>query len=133
MSNKQKKSNIEKVRDIKPKKRKQYEYSTKYIFKRYKFKERGERHPKLITDTITQNGVEKHVFMGLTESEYSGHHKNIEIKNPNTNNSNKKQVRSYLRKEQRIDNINNFSEIKNYYLHKEDEAKVDDYVNKKKK
>lgn len=120
--------NVEKIKSI-PQTKNQNQYSKKYYFKRYKKKEQGAKHPKLITNTIVENGIRKHVFMGFTESEYSGHHKNIGINNPKTNDTRP----AFLRKEQRKDKITNFEDLNNYQLHIEDELKVDSYLNKKKK
>lgn len=129
---KKRKSNVEKIRSTPCKKKqatKKPEYSTKYFFKRYKKKEQGVKHPKLITATIVENGTRKHIFMGFTESETTGHHKNIEITNPKTNDKRP----AFLRAEQRKDKVTNFEPLKNYKLHKKDEFKVDLYLHKKKK
>lgn len=135
---KKRKSNVEKIKSIQKKKQatKKPAYSTKYFFKRYKKFEKGKRHPKLITATIVENGAKKHVFMGLTESSLAGHHKNIEISNPEITNSKQKTNKrnsSFLRKEQRVDYVSNFEPLNNYFLHKKDEFKVDLYLHKKKK
>ncbi len=126
-----KKSNIEKIRSIQKKKQasKKPEYSTKYFFKRYKKKEQGVKHPKLIINTIIENGTKKHIFMGFTESPTKGkkRRKNIQITNPKP----KDARNAYLRKELRKDKTVNFEPLSNYHLHKEDEIKVDEFLNKK--
>ena len=101
-----------------------------YKFRRYKKIEGGKkkraRHPKLIVD-IKDN---EYGFMGLTESEKRGHHKNIKIKNPEKN----KFGYSYIRNELRYDDKKHFSSpLKDYRLHNEDYEKINIAVNKHKK
>jgi len=101
-----------------------------FTFRKYDKIEGGKRkrakHPKLIVDKKGN----KFGFMGLTESPKRGHHKNIEINNPQKNKSGK----SYIRNELRYDDKKHFSEqLKNYKLHNEDYVKIIDKVNKHKK
>ena len=72
-------------------------------FRRYKQKEgiqtNKKRHPKL----IMAKSNDKYEFIGLTEAEKRGHHKNVPLKkNPERNNNNQ----SYLRNELREPPIN---------------------------
>jgi len=101
-----------------------------FTFRKYDKIEGGKRkrakHPKLIVDKKGN----KFGFMGLTESPKRGHHKNIEINNPQKNKSGK----SYIRNELRYDDKKHFSEpLKNYKLHNENYVKIIDKVNKHKK
>ena len=99
-----------------------------FKFRRYKKVEGGKskkaRHPKLIVEQ-EENTVG---FMGLTESEKRGHHKNIELdKNPEQGNTNK----AYIRKEVRYADLGEFGEIlQNYNLSESDKAKVIKYLEK---
>lgn len=99
-----------------------------FKFRRYKKVEGGKgkkaRHPKLIVEQEA-NTVG---FMGLTESDKRGHHKNIELdKNPEQGNTNK----AYLRKEVRYADLGEFGEIlQNYNLSESDKAKVIKYLEK---
>ncbi len=70
-------------------------------------------------------------FMGLTEAQKKGHHRNIPLsQNPKKNDKRP----AYLRKEVRYDNKNNFGAIlDNYNLSKKDKKYIIDYVNKHKK
>lgn len=98
-----------------------------FTFRRYKKKESGKRHPKLIvSDTGSNFG-----FMGLTESERKGHHRNIPLsRNPKKNDKRP----AYLRKEIRFDNKDNFSEIlDNYNLSVKDKKYIIEFVKTHKK
>lgn len=85
------------------------------------------KHPKLIVDDINN----KYGFMGLTESEKRGHHKNIPLKkNPQKG----KKEKSYLRDELRYDDKKYFGEIlSDYNLSDEDIQTVMKYLERKKK
>ena len=101
-----------------------------FTFRRYNKIEGGKRkrakHPKLIVDIQG----DKYGFIGLTESAKRGHHKNIEIKNPQKN----KNAKSYIRKELRYDDKNNSSKLlQDYKLHDEDYIKIINIVNKHKR
>lgn len=129
------KSNIEKIRDVKPKrakrktKKENAPFKSKYHFRRYKIYENGKRHPKLIVGEIVECGKEKYEFMGLTESKKSGTHTNIPIENPKEKDIRKANIRKELRKDKKT----NFSGVlQNYNIASaEDEAKIDAYLNKK--
>lgn len=101
-----------------------------FEFRRYKKVEGGKnnkaRHPKL----IVEKKKDELGFMGLTEAEKSGHHKNIELtKNPKKGDSRP----AYVRKEVRYDSRENFSEVlKNYNLTKEDKKTIIEYLEKRK-
>ena len=104
--------------------------SNLFVFRRYNKKEgslsKKVRHPKLIVDDYKNN----YGFMGLTESSKKGHHSNIPIQNPKKFDKSK----SYIRKEIRYDNKNNFGDVlSNYNLSKKDKKYLIDYVNKHKK
>lgn len=109
MSNKQKKSNIEKVRDIKPKKRKnlsQNEIKEKYPHFRFYKK---SKHPALIIGEQVNQGKDEFNFRKVTHSEREGRHINEKVE-PNPNPKDKKPM--YIVKRVRHDEKTNFSEWK---------------------
>ena len=75
--------------------------------------------------------------MGLTESKKSGHHTNIDLyDNPefDTKNKKRKTYKSYIRKELRYDNKENFSEVlNNYNLSYRDKMRIIEYLKNKKR
>lgn len=105
--------------------------SSLFKFRRYKKLEGGKnkkaKHPKLIVNE-TKSEFE---FMGLTEEEKSGHHKNILlVKNPKNGDTRK----AYVRKEIRKDIRENFGEIlANYNLSEKDKLSIIEYIEKRKK
>lgn len=129
------KSNVEKIRNVKPKKAKgktkkdSPPFESKYHFRRYKIYENGKRHPKLIVGEVVEDGKEKYEFMGLTESKKSGTHSTMPIKNPKEKDTREANIRKELRKDKKT----NFSGVlQNYNIASaEDEAKIDAYLNKK--
>ena len=128
------KTNFEKTRDIKKRKRSSGQ-SELYKFKLYKIIESGKRHPKLIVGNEIKDEEEFYKFMGLTSKAKKGKNatrKNIELdKNPKQGASGK----SYLRREIQTDYKSNFFKgtLSNYSLSKTDKKKVQDYLNKQKK
>ncbi len=102
-----------------------------FKFRRYKKLEGGKKkkakHPKLIVEQDKSTVG----FMGLTESEKRGHHKNIELEdNPKTGETGK----AYIRKEVRYADLGEFGEIlKNYNLSERDKKKIIEYLKKLKK
>ena len=100
------------------------------IFRRYKKLEGGKkkaRHPKLIIEVTD----DEYIFMGLTESEKKGRHKNIElIPNPKAGDTR----RAFVRKELRVDSQKQFSEILSQYELSEDSLnKIANYLENKNK
>ena len=95
-------------------------------FRRYKFKEGGQKkkakHPKLIVEKEN----DQYGFMGLTKSEKRGNHKNFPLsKNPQKG----RDFPAYIRGELRYDSTEHFGDIlANYKLSKEDERKVLEYA-----
>ncbi len=102
-----------------------------FKFRRYKKEEGGKvkraKHPKLIVDEKKDN----YGFMGLTESQKRGHHRNLELKkNPQKG----KTKTAYLRDEVRYDNKQNFGKIlEDYNLSNEDKKAVLQYLKRRKK
>ena len=101
-----------------------------FTFQRYKKIEGSDtkraKHPKLIVD----EEAEKYGYMGLTESEKQGNHKNI----PLTKNPKKGDKRpAYLRQELRYDTKDSFVELENYHLAQEDKQTVLQWLAEKKK
>ncbi len=99
-----------------------------FTFRRYKKKESGKRHPKLIVDEFQND----YGYMGLTESQKKGkHHYNI----PLSNNPKKNDKRpAYLRKDVRYDKKDNFGAIlEDYNLSEKDKKYIIEYVKKHKK
>ena len=102
-----------------------------FKFRRYKKEEGGKvkraKHPKLIVDEKKDN----YGFMGLTESQKRGHHRNLELKkNPQKG----KTKTAYLRDEVRYDNKQNFGKIlEDYNLSNEDKKAVLEYLKRRKK
>ena len=100
-----------------------------FTFRKYKRTEGGKKkkakHPKLIVDKKgSQVG-----FMGLTESDKRGHHRNIQIKNPQKG----KTGCSYIRNELRYDDSKYFGKpLPDYKLHDSDHDKIINAVNKHK-
>ncbi len=105
--------------------------SSLFKFRRYKKLEGGKnkkaKHPKLIVKE-TKSEFE---FMGLTEEEKSGHHKNIPlIKNPKKGDTRK----AFVRKEIRKDIRENFGEIlANYNLSEKDKLSIIEFIEERKK
>lgn len=113
------------------KKKKNKSSKSLFSFRKYKKIEGGKtkkgKHPKLIVDeNKTEFG-----FMGLTESNKRGHHKNIELlKNPEKGNTKP----AFIRKELRYDSKDNFSEIlESYHLTEKDKENILNYLKKLKK
>lgn len=104
--------------------------SNLFTFQKYKKEEGGKtkraKHPKLIVEE------EGKVFgyMGLTESEKQGHHKNIPLsKNPKKGDTRP----AYIRKELRYDTSDNFYGIlEDYNLTSKDKKAILAWLNKKK-
>jgi len=102
-----------------------------FKFRRYKKEEGGKvkraKHPKLIVDEKKDN----YGFMGLTESQKRGHHRNLELKkNPQKG----KTETAYLRDEVRYDNKQNFGKIlEDYNLSNEDKKAVLQFLKRRKK
>lgn len=92
-----------------------------FTFRKYKKIEGGKtkkgKHPKLIVDENENNFG----FMGLTEAEKRGHHKNIKLsKNPQKGNCNN----AFLRKELRYDSKDSFyKKLDDYNLSSQDKKK----------
>ena len=132
MSKKTTKKPCEKTADKKTKKCKSQSTKTGlFKFRRYKKEEGGKvkraKHPKLIVDEKKDN----YGFMGLTESQKRGHHRNLELKkNPQKG----KTKTAYLRDEVRYDNKQNFGKIlEDYNLSNEDKKAVLEYLKRRKK
>ena len=102
-----------------------------FHFRRYKKIEGGSKkkakHPKLIVD----EDYEEFVFMGLTESEYRGHHKNIPLsKNPQKGRSDP----AYIRDELRRDSKTAFgSRLPEYNLSRKDREMIAEKLLQKRK
>ena len=100
-----------------------------FTFRRYKKKEgkKQVRHPKLIVDDYDDSFG----YMGLTENNRNGHHRNIPLRqNPKKNDYRP----AYLRKDIRYDKKTRFGQVlDNYKLSKLDKPYIIEYVNKHKK
>ena len=104
--------------------------SNLFTFRKYKKIEGGKKkrgkHPKLI---VEENG-DIFGFMGLTEAEKQGHHKNIPLsKNPKRGDTRP----AYIRKEICYDNSDNFYGIlEDYNLTSKDKQAILEWLRKKK-
>ena len=140
------KSNVEKIRDVKPKKAKgktkkdSPPFESKYHFRRYKIYENGKRHPKLIVGEVEDDNGKNLKYMSLTSKVKKGtkaKRKNIELQvNPNINAKADKNgivPKSYLRREVKTDIEENFEkqEMKDYKLSSIDTEKIENYLKQK--
>lgn len=105
--------------------------SNLFTFQKYKKEEGGKtkraKHPKLI---VEEEEGKVFGYMGLTESEKQGHHKNIPLsKNPKKGDTRP----AYIRKELRYDTSDNFYGIlEDYNLTSKDKKAILAWLNKKK-
>ena len=104
--------------------------SNLFTFQKYNKAEGGKhkraKHPKLI---VEEEG-KMFGYMGLTESDKQGHHKNIPLsKNPKKGDKRP----AYIRKELRYDTSDNFQGIlEDYKLTSKDKKEIRAWLNKKK-